>query len=87
MDQLSLRGFDKELERRLRQLARQEGISLNRAALLLMRRGAGLEAGGGQGSDVVGATLDGLIGRWSTSQEKAFLEGIRALAAVDESLW
>ena len=42
MDHLSLRGFDKELERRLRELARSENVSLNKAALLLLRRGAGL---------------------------------------------
>ena len=40
MDQLSLRGFDKELARRIRELARREHVSLNKAALLLMRRGA-----------------------------------------------
>ena len=38
MQQLSLRGFDKELERRIRQLARTEGISLNKAALKLFRK-------------------------------------------------
>src|SRR5258705_11986040 len=42
MNQLSLRGFDKELARRIRELARREHVSLNKAALLLMRRGAGL---------------------------------------------
>lgn len=42
MDHLSVRGFDKELERRLRELARRENVSLNKAALLLLRRGAGL---------------------------------------------
>ena len=38
VQQLSLRGFDEELERRIRQLARREKISLNKAALMLMRR-------------------------------------------------
>jgi hypothetical protein len=43
MNQLSLRGFDKEIERRIRELARREGVSLNKAALILMRRGAGID--------------------------------------------
>jgi hypothetical protein len=86
VSQLSLRGFDKELERHLRGLARREGLSLNKAALLLMRRGAGLEHGT-ESRDVVGTTLDGLIGCWSAAQEKAFLDSIAVLDTVDESLW
>lgn len=42
MNQLTLRGLDKELERRIREFAEQEHIFLNKAALKLMRRGAGL---------------------------------------------
>jgi hypothetical protein len=86
MTQLSLRGFDKDLERHLRGLARREGLSLNKAALLLMRRGAGLEAEAAP-RDVVGNSLDRLIGRWSAAEEKQFLESIETLEAVDESLW
>lgn len=44
MTQLTVRGFDAELERRLRSLAKRNGLSLNQAALLLMRRGAGMSA-------------------------------------------
>ncbi|WP_232210364.1 hypothetical protein [Nitrococcus mobilis] len=43
MNQLTFRGLDKELERRIRQLAEQEHISMNKAALKLMRRGSGLD--------------------------------------------
>ncbi len=42
MNELTVRGFDKELERRLRQVAKEQGVSLNRAALILLREGAGL---------------------------------------------
>ena len=41
MKQLTIRGFDEDLERAIRQLARRDGISLNRAALKLLRRGRG----------------------------------------------
>jgi hypothetical protein len=44
MRQLTLRGFEPELERCLRALAARDQISLNKAALKLMRRGAGLES-------------------------------------------
>ena len=44
MKQLTLRGFDKELERRLTQLAERENLSLNKTVLLLLRKVTGLEA-------------------------------------------
>ena len=59
MQQLTIRGFDKELVSRIRRLADREGISLNKAVLKLLRRGAGLGEGQG-GADTVGATLDHL---------------------------
>ena len=49
MKQLTIRGFDEDLDRAIRQLARRDGISLNRAALKLLRRGAGLPDGQGDG--------------------------------------
>lgn len=58
MKQLTVRGFDDELTRRIRQLASRKGISLNRAALRLLRRGAGLGEPDG-GPDIVGAPGSG----------------------------
>lgn len=43
MKQLTIRGFDSALQRHLHKLAQEEGLSLNKAALLL-RRGAGLDS-------------------------------------------
>ena len=86
MKQLTVRGFDKELERRLRALSREKGVSLNRAALLLLRRGAGLSEPRRE-EHVVGNTLDHLIGRWSAEEETEFLDSIRAFEQIDESLW
>ena len=86
MNQLSLRGFDKELARRIRELARREGVSLNKAALLLMRRGAGI--GDEARSDAaIGSALDEFIGIWSAAEEKRFLESLEVFETVDEDLW
>ena len=86
MKQLSLRGFDPELEKRIREIARTEGLSLNRATLRLLRKGAGLEAA--QKSEaVVGDSLDHLIGKWSAEEEREFLEGIEPLEQIDRSFW
>jgi hypothetical protein len=86
MNQLSLRGFDKQLERHLRELAKREGISLNKAALMLMKRGAGL-TDSAESSAVVGNALDRFIGSWPESEERKVLEGIAIFETVDESLW
>jgi len=81
MNHLSLRGLDKELARRIRELARREHVSLSKAALLLMRRGLGESAP----SSVVGDALDRFIGRWSDADEKRLLAGIASCEAVDEA--
>jgi hypothetical protein len=86
MEQLSIRGFDKELERRIRQLARREGISLNKAALELMRRGAGIVRSP-EASLVVGDALDRFIGQWSAQDERRFLDSISACESIDADLW
>jgi hypothetical protein len=77
-----LRNIDEELARRLSELARREHVSLNGAALVLMRRGAGL-MDSSRTSVVVGSALDRFIGRWSTADEKRFLDRIAAFEAID----
>jgi hypothetical protein len=86
LQQLSLRGFDKELERRIRELARREGISLNKAALKLIRRGAGMAESSGAPASV-GDALDSFIGRWSAEDERRLLDSIAPCEGVDADLW
>jgi len=86
MTQLTLRGFDKDLARRLRETARQHGVSLNRAALLLLRRGAGLEATATR-ANVVGETLDHLAGRWSEIEAREVERSVGVFEEVDRELW
>ena len=85
MDQLSIRGFDKELVRRIRALARQEGISLNRAAIQILRRGAGLVDP--ESAAKIGDALDDFIGSWSAADERAVLKSIATVGQVDADLW
>jgi hypothetical protein len=86
MKQLSLRGFDPELEKQIRETARRQGISLNRATICLLRKGAGLTESG-KTANVVGDSLDHLIGQWSEDESKAFLESIAPLEKIDRSFW
>ena len=86
MRQLTVRGFDEELERRLREVAEMEGVSLNRAALTLLRKGAGI-TGERPSPPTIGRSLDPFIGTWSEDQEAELLEAIEPLEEVEEALW
>jgi hypothetical protein len=86
LKQLTLRGFDPELERRLRIEARDAGVSLNRAALRLLRWGAGL---GGERSapNAVGSALDHFIGNWSDADARSLEQATAVFERVDEEFW
>ena len=86
MKQLTVRGFDDDFERIIRQLARREGISLNQAALKLLRRGAGLPDGQGDGR-TIGDALDDLFGSWSQDEADTFDAALEVFESVDESAW
>jgi hypothetical protein len=82
--QITLRGLDPRLDRAIRELARREGISLNRAALRLLARGAGLSE---ERRDRIGNSLDPLIGTWSEREAAALLDSIQACEQIDPELW
>ncbi len=86
MKQLTIRGFDPELERLVRELADREGISLNQAVLRLLRKGAGLERPKGA-ENVVGSSLDDLIGTWSDEEAQEVMDAVQDFETIDESLW
>ena len=81
-NQLSVRGFDRELARRIRELARRERMSLNKAALILMRRGAGLSDDATRDT-AIGGALDEFIGTWSAAEEERILKSVEPFETVD----
>lgn len=86
MNQLTIRGFDEDLDRYIRALARSEGISLNQAALRLLRKASGLGAAvGGRGA--VGDALDEFFGTWSDEEAGEFMDVVRDFDRIDEGLW
>ncbi len=87
LSQLTLRGFDPLLERRLREVARERDLSLNRAALLLMRRGAGLSGPSSALPAEVGESLDRFIGLWAADEEAELLAAIKPFEEIDPELW
>ena len=86
MNQLTVRGFDDELSASLQRLAKREGVSLNQAALRLLRKGAGLTDGTG-GADIVGSSLDHLIGRWTPAEADEMDSALREFETIDEAAW
>lgn len=84
--QLTLRGFDKGLADRVVRFARERGLSLNRAAMALLRRGAGLDEQQ-EHPGRVGSRLDEFIGSWSEEEERELLDAVDAFDQIDESLW
>ena len=86
MNQITVRGFDDELNATLRRLAQREGVSLNQAALRLLRKGAGL-ADGSARSDTVGASLDHLIGSWTQADADEMEAALEEFGTIDEAIW
>ena len=83
--QLTIRGFGDELARAIRRLADHDGTSLNRAAVKLLRRGAGLDEG--RGADTVGSSLDHLIGSCSAAEADEIERALKHFETIDEAMW
>jgi hypothetical protein len=86
MNQLTVRGFDDDLSASVRRLAKREGISLNQAALKLLRRGAGL-TDGMERADTVGSSLDHLIGTWTAAEADEIDDALKEFETIDEAAW
>jgi hypothetical protein len=86
MHQLTIRGFDEQLEKCVRQLAAERQTSLNRAALTLMRRGAGLSEGRDPSAQV-GSGLDKFIGVWSAEDESELQRALEPFEQIDPGFW
>lgn len=85
MKQLTVRGLGDDLTGAIRRLANRDGTSLNRAAVKLLRRGAGLERR--QAADAVGSSLDGFIGSWSDAEADEIERALRHFETIDEAMW
>ena len=86
MQQLTIRALEDDLEVVLRKTARDHRTSLNKAALMLMRRGAGLEPEHAE-PQRVGDRLDRYIGSWTAEETAAFDAAAADLRKVDPEFW
>ena len=83
--QITLRGLEPRLVEEIRRLSEEEDLSLNQAALRLLKRGAGLTTPKEQ--RVIGHRVDPWIGTWTEEEARRFLDGIRSCEQVDEEFW
>lgn len=81
---MTLRGIDESLAQTLKELARNQGVSLNSLALRLIREAAGIDK---RKRTLVHHDLDTLAGTWLEEDESEFLNATRALKAIDEEIW
>lgn len=86
MEQLTLRGFDPELEEALRGFAQSQGLSLNRAALELMRKGAGLTRES-VSRRPIGHSLDRHFGTMTPEEARELERGLEIFEEIDDELW
>ena len=63
-----------------------DGVSLNQAALKLLRKGAGL-VDPARKADTVGASLDYLIGKWTDEEAVEMEQALEEFEIIDEAAW
>ena len=84
-NQITIKGFNEELRDSIQRLARSEGISLNQAALRLLRRGASL-SDLGESSNTVSDSLDHLIGKWTHEEADNLDAALMDFETIDEGV-
>lgn len=85
--QLTIRGFEPEVEAHIHELARREQLSLNQAVMQLLRRGAGVAEAKQREADCIGTSLDHLAGTWTAKDEREFARAVASLERVDPEFW
>ena len=86
LKQLTIRGFDPDVEDELRDLVKREGLSLNQAVMQLLRRAIGQRNIADRGNRV-GRALDDLAGTWSAREAQEFSDAIEPLERIDQTFW
>lgn len=86
MKQLTIRGVDDKLHTILRNKANQQGMSMNRYLLHLIKDSVGL-INGGLLNEQVFDDLDELAGTWTQADFEEFEANLHEQRQIDEELW
>ena len=84
MTQITIRGIDPTIERKIRKLAKQSGKSLNHVILDMVYECTGLK---NRDKKPAGNSLKKLSGGWSEHEAAEFLESIKPYEQIDDEMW
>ena len=84
--QYTVRGVDKDLDRVIRETAQEYGISVNKAAVALLRRAAGLDTPANRKGPPY-HDLDELAGSLRRDEAAKLLETVKESRKIDAELW
>ena len=84
MAQITIRGIDPAIERKIRKLAKQSGKSLNHIILDMVYECTGLRK---RNKKPVANSLRKLAGGWSEQEALDFLESIKSCKQIDQQMW
>ena len=84
MKQITLRGLDENTARTIQELADREGLSLNKAALRLLKSAAAAPGGPGKR---IGHALDRHFGTWTKAEKKEFDRAVAWFDRIDPEMW
>ena len=84
MTTMTLRGIDDSLAQTLKDLARNQGVSLNTLTLRLIREATGIDK---RRRTAIHHDLDSLAGTWSEEDAVTFEHAIESFDKIDPELW
>lgn len=84
--QYTIRGIDKDLDRAVRETAAKYEISVNKAVVGLLKKGAGLETPGSTKGPPY-HDMDDLAGSLSREEAAKMLKAIKDMRRIEPDLW
>lgn len=83
MGQITLRGLDPEVEKKVRKISKTTNKSINRVIQEIIYKHAGFNQKRGTASN----SLRRLAGGWSEEDASEFFETIKSCEQIDEDMW
>jgi hypothetical protein len=87
MRQITLRGIPDNIETLAQEEAKSKGVSLNKAFISLLRRGAELQASPRRKKPSTASEFSKFLGLWKEEDAATFDESLRQQRDIDKDLW
>ena len=84
MGQITLRGIEPKVEKKIRMLAKKSGKSLNRVVLDILYQNFAVDK---KDKRAPANSLSKLAGGWSKRDAQEFLDSIKPCRQIDEEMW